>query len=154
MAIRYSMINTDVDVEGYRLIASCYKGPFTNVFQAIREEDDCPVILKVFRSDNESTRVASQYQHEFELLSNIDSDAVIKAYALHRDQMGYTLVLEDSKGASLQEIIKNDILDLKEKVQIALGVVKGLSVIIKTVSSIKTLIQVISFIIEFLNKSK
>jgi len=123
------MINTDVDVEGYRLIASCYKGPFTNVFQAIREKDDCPVILKVFRSDNESTRVASQYQHEFELLSNIDSDAVIKAYALHRDQMGYTLVLEDSKGASLQEIIKNDILDLKEKVQIALGVVKGLSVI-------------------------
>ena len=129
MAIRYSMINTDVDVDGYRLIASCYKGPFTNVFNAIREEDDCSVILKVFRSDNESTRVASQYQHEFELLSNIDSSAVIKAHALLRDQMGYTLVLEDSKGTSLREILKNDILELTEKIQIALEVVKGLAAI-------------------------
>lgn len=119
----------EVDVQGYRLIASRYKGPHTLVYQAIREQDEQPVFLKVFRGDTGSARIASQYKHEYEILSSIDSDEVIKVYDLHRDQLGYTLVLEDCKGQSLTEILRNDILDLKEKLEVAIKIVDGLSII-------------------------
>ena len=119
----------EVEVEGYHIIASRYKGPYTVVYQAVREEDDCPVILKVFRSDTGSTRIAGQYRHEFELLSEIDSDVIIKAHSLHRDQLGYTLVLEDTQGISLKEVMIEELLDLEEKLNIALEIVESIRII-------------------------
>ena len=118
-----------MEVEGYRIIASRYKGPYTDVYQAVREDDDCPVILKVFRSDTGSTRIAGQYRHEFELLSEIDSDLVIKAHSLHRDQLGYTLVLEDSQGLSLKEVMSKELLGLEEKLNIAIEIIESIRVI-------------------------
>lgn len=119
----------EVDVQGYRLLNSRYQGPYTHVYDAVREEDELPVILKVSSSITGRSRIASQYQHEFEILKGIDSDEVIKAYALHRDQMGYTLVLEDCYGQSLVEIYKTDILELEEKLHLAVKIVDGLSII-------------------------
>lgn len=119
----------EVDIQGYRLIASRYVGPYTFVYQAIREEDERPVILKVFRGDTGNARIASQYQHEFDLLSLFNSDVIINAYALHRDQMGYTLVLEDNHSQSLKDVLDNNILDLKEKLRISIKIIEGLSAI-------------------------
>ena len=119
----------EVDIHGYRLLDSCYVGPYTFVYDAVREEDDQPVILKVFRGDTGNTKIASQYQHEFDLLSLFDSDFIIKAHCLLRDQLGYTLVLENSQAQSLKDVLKDHVLDLKEKLNIALKLVEGIAII-------------------------
>lgn len=119
----------EVDIQGYRLLDSCYVGPYTFVYDAIREKDEKSVILKVFRGDTGNTQIASQYQHEFDLLSLFDSDFIIKAHSLHRDQIGYTLVLENSQSLSLKEILKDHILDLEEKLIIALKLIEGIGII-------------------------
>ena len=109
-------------ISKYKNPVSIYSSVNSEVYKAIREEDSQPVILKILKQDYPSPQEITRYKQEYQLISNLKYDGVIKAYDLIPYQHTLAIVLEDFGGKSLQELTKNKVLLLNEFLPIALKI--------------------------------
>lgn len=97
---------------GFTQFDHLYASPNTLVYRAIREEDGCPVIVKVVNRDQPSPLEVAQTQREYDILKGIELDGVIRALGVFPYQRGLALVLEDFGAISLRDFMKQGPLTL------------------------------------------
>ncbi|NEP78432.1 MAG: AAA family ATPase [Okeania sp. SIO3B3] len=106
----------------YKNLVSIYDSINSEVYKAIREDDGQPVILKILKQDYPSPQEITRYKQEYQLISNLKYDGVIKAYDIIPYQHTLAIVLEDFGGKSLQQLTENKALLLAEFLPIAIKI--------------------------------
>ena len=90
------------ELPGYERGEPIQDGGASFVYRARRLSDGTRVVIKRSRGGSVSAGELTRYRNEFELLSAIFSDGVVKAHGLVRHDGQIALVLEDLPGASLR----------------------------------------------------
>src|SRR5881394_664346 len=90
------------ELPGYKRGEPIQDGGASFVYRARRLSDGTRVVIKRSRGGSVSAGELTRYRNEFELLSAISSDGVVKAHGLVRHDGQIALVLEDLPGASLR----------------------------------------------------
>jgi PAS domain S-box-containing protein len=89
----------------YTILGSLADGRGTRLYRAVRSADRRPVILKVLDSQGGQARDLECLKHEYEIGKILDSRFVVKPLALDTYQGRPSLVLEDSGGVSLDQLL-------------------------------------------------
>lgn len=113
----------------YRITAKIYESDSSIVYRGCREQDDRAVILKFLKEDYPTPLELARYQHEYDIVRNLNLDCAIAAYGLEKYQNTLALVLEDFGGVSLNLWIDNRKLTLKEFLKLAIEITKSLGAI-------------------------
>ncbi|MCM3782534.1 AAA family ATPase [Neobacillus mesonae] len=98
------------------------EGKYAIVYRASSSVDDQKYILKVPRTEPPIAEEAQKLKQEYEIMSSINIEGVVRPVALLPYYSGYALVLEDNSGISLQQLMKRTHLTLEAKLQIAISI--------------------------------
>ncbi len=87
------------------------------------------VVLKILDSDQPAPEQLARWRHEFALLRSLDSEWVIKARELRSVDRSLVLVLENFGPHNLAQLIERRLLDLSERLTLALQLCDALSAV-------------------------
>ncbi|MBD2492124.1 AAA family ATPase [Aulosira sp. FACHB-615] len=113
----------------YQILAKIYESHKTLVYRAILKLNRQPVILKTLRQEYSNFDELIRYNHEYEIISFLNSKRVIRAYNLHRYNNNLLIVLEDFGGQSLKSLMSERQLTLVEFLAIAIEITESLGII-------------------------
>lgn len=136
-----------VELPEYELKELLHNSSSSAVYLGRRKSDGLPVVIKHPQSSTVSARQLTRYRNEYEILSSLDSERVIKVHELLRPRGQLALVLEAFDGIALKQWIKQDAPDLVERLEAAieltetLGEVHAAGIIHKDVNSHNVLID-------------
>ena len=126
-----NMIDGKIAISGYRITKQIYAGSRNVVCQAVREQDQKPVVVKLMRNEYPSFNELVQFRNQYSIAKNLDTRGIVKPLSLETYGNGYAVIMEDSGEISLQEWLKNkNYLSLDEFFPIALQIVNILSELI------------------------
>jgi predicted ATPase/signal transduction histidine kinase/tRNA A-37 threonylcarbamoyl transferase component Bud32 len=95
-----------LDIHGYRVLGTLRATGSNVLFQAVREEDGLPVIIKTPKALSPSPREHERYRREFAILKRLqDIQGVVRPYACERIHERPVLLLEEVRGKALSEIV-------------------------------------------------
>ncbi|MBD2777176.1 AAA family ATPase [Iningainema tapete] len=100
------MTSVTIDLPGYRTTNQLYAGTRTLVYQAIRQADQYPVVLKLLRDEYPTFGELVRFRNQYVIAQNLAVNGVVKILALEQYRQGYVLVMEDVGGISLSNYIK------------------------------------------------
>jgi len=115
-----------ITLPGYQNLSLIYESNKSLVYRCTRESDQLSVIHKVLRVDYPTPEEQRRYQQEYEILSNLSLEGVIKVYDLQKYQNNLVLVLEDFGGKSLKKIIIEQKLNWLEVLNLGIKIVESL----------------------------
>ncbi len=107
-------------IPGYQLLQKIDETINSEVYRALRESDELPVILKALKTEYPLLAKQNQYRHEYDLLVRLNLSGTIRAYALEYVRNLPVLVLEDFNANSLRKLLQQQKLSLIEKLEIAI----------------------------------
>ncbi|MEG4207965.1 AAA family ATPase [Microcoleus sp. Pol7_A1] len=114
-------------IAGYEYLEKIHDSLITLVYKARRIRDRQPVIIKVLKKAYPSSQDIYVFKHQYELMKNLDSEGIIKAYSLEKSNNYIAIVLEDFGGNSLTKFIySGKYIDLFVFLQISIGLIKAL----------------------------
>ncbi|MBZ8180261.1 ATP-binding sensor histidine kinase [Oscillatoria salina] len=96
---------TMISLPGYRIVAQICESSNSLVYRGIREEDNRRAILKLLKAEYPTQQDLTRYRQEYQILSKLNIDGVIKAYNLIPYQRSLVIVLEDFGGIALKQWI-------------------------------------------------
>ena len=108
-------------IERYQITEFIYKGTRTEVYRAIREADQTPVILKKLRNEYPTFNEMVQFRHQYAIAKNLEIPGIVKPIALETYGHSYLLVMPDVGGLSLSDYTKENPLNLEEFLSIAIA---------------------------------
>ncbi|EEG06841.1 EAL domain-containing protein [Pseudogulbenkiania ferrooxidans] len=114
-------------IPGLTIQEKLYDSPGTVVYRARREEDDCPVVLKILKEDFPHLAELTRYKREYEITHRLDLKHVIRSYHLEYIRNTPVIVFEDIGGVSLQQLAARRNLSLLERLEIAIALVEGVA---------------------------
>ena len=107
-------------IGGFRIAEQIYESVNSRIFRGTRISDNIPVIIKKISHDYPSPDEIKQFKQEYEVLSKLDFDGVVKAYGLERDGNSVVLILEDRGSESLRKLVSRTTFNLVEFLEIAI----------------------------------
>jgi Predicted ATPase len=93
-------------IPGYEYLEKIHDSLITLVYRARRIRDCQPVIIKIFKKAYPSSQDIYVFKHQYELMKNLDSESIIKAYKIEKFNNYIALVLEDFGGNSLRNFLQ------------------------------------------------
>lgn len=114
-------------VRGYTLLSTLFESEHTRICRAQRDADGMPVILKLLGRGYGSREAVARLHNEFEIIRRIDSEHVVRGYALARAANAPVVVMEDIGGESLDRIAANRRFSLEDCLTIGIAVSAGLA---------------------------
>ena len=93
---------------GYRIVKHLHKGRRSTVSRAIRLQDDCAVVIKQLNAAQATSEEIGLFQHEYELLSLLDINGVIRPLNQLPTEQGIATIFADEGGISLRQLISRD----------------------------------------------
>ncbi len=111
---------------GYQILAQIYDSINSVVYRAIREKDHQPVIVKVLQGEFPTASDLQKYEREYQVLSNLGLDNVIKVYELISYQNTLAMILEDIGGESLKILLTTQKFTLLGFLNLAIKMAQGL----------------------------
>ncbi|MBD2338818.1 AAA family ATPase [Calothrix sp. FACHB-156] len=113
-----------VAIAGYLITKPIYAGTRTLIYQANRNIDQMPVVIKLMRNEYPSFNEIVQFRNQYTITKNLDLPGILKIYSLEAYRNGYALIMEDMGGISLKDWIiqkQDDIINdfLSVAIQIA-----------------------------------
>ncbi len=84
-----------ITIPGYQIRENIYKSGNSLVYRALRDSDDQPVIIKVLQQEYPSPQELGRYRQEYEMISTLEVEGVIRAYSLEHFQHTFAIVFED-----------------------------------------------------------
>ena len=111
---------------GYQLLEKIDETVASVVYRATQEETGQRVIVKMLNTDNTSPSEIARFNREFELIRDIDDEAVIKVYDVIASDGKVALVLEDFDGVSLKKMATRAILPLETFLKIGITIARVL----------------------------
>jgi predicted ATPase/serine phosphatase RsbU (regulator of sigma subunit) len=113
-------------LSGYQMTKKIYDGPRTLIYQAKREIDNQPVVIKFLRNEYPSFEELVQFRNQYTIAKNLELDGIVHPYTLENYHNGFAMVMEETGADSLYHYITNNPLELKEFFNIALVIVEVL----------------------------
>jgi predicted ATPase/signal transduction histidine kinase/ActR/RegA family two-component response regulator/tRNA A-37 threonylcarbamoyl transferase component Bud32 len=101
-------MNTSISLTGYQIAAQIYAGTRTSVYRGIREQDRCPVVIKILQARFPNSQEILQLRNHYTITSNLDLPSIPKTLALETYQNSYALVTKDCGGISLQSLLEQE----------------------------------------------
>ncbi|WP_437282919.1 AAA family ATPase [Sorangium sp. So ce375] len=96
-----------------------YSDSSVEVFEGTWGDERKPAVFKVLKSEFPSARELAALRHEYNVLSALDVEGVVKAYGLEKHRNGLALVLERPSRTTLHDILRAGRLELKTALTIA-----------------------------------
>ena len=93
-------------IPGYRITYQLYAGSKTSVYQAVREQDQLLVVIKVLFSEYPSFNELLQFRNQYTISKNLNHRAIVNPIALEAYGNSYILVMKDTGFVSLRVYIK------------------------------------------------
>jgi len=87
----------------YEIVEKLNETKYTEIYRVIQTFNSKKFILKLLKSEFPSHELVVKIKNEFNILSQINSPYVIKAYSLEKERNRYGILLEDIDGISLKE---------------------------------------------------
>jgi predicted ATPase/signal transduction histidine kinase/tRNA A-37 threonylcarbamoyl transferase component Bud32 len=126
------MVSTPLIIPGYQVRKELYNGSRTIVYQAVREADNLPVVIKLLKNSYPSCNELVKFRNQYIIAKNLNFPGIIQTYSLEPYQNSYILVMEDFDGISLSEWIrKEDGGNLSDFLTIAISLCEILDVLYK-----------------------
>lgn len=113
-------------VPGYVSTATLHQGERTLVFQAVRESDRLPVVLKTTRTDTPSAEQFSRWSHEYEVLLQLQGQGGPLVYELTISDNRPVLVMQDGGSLPLHRHFDGRRPDLDELLGLAIAMAEAL----------------------------
>jgi predicted ATPase len=114
-------------VPGYEYLEKIHDSLITLVYRARRIRDRQPVIIKIFKKAYPSSQDIYVFKHQYELIKDLDSESIIKAYNIEKFNNYVALVLEDFGGNSLRNFLQaGKFIDLSVFLQTSIELTKAL----------------------------
>ncbi len=104
-----------------------YESNNSYVFRAIRKETHLPVVIKVLKGEYPSPERIVLFRREYEILSGINHEGIIKAYSLENFDNTYAIIMEDFGAESLKRILERRALNLNEFLILAIKITEILN---------------------------
>src|SRR6476469_7681495 len=95
--------NTSIQIPNYQILQTVYSGSRTLVYRAMRTSDRLPVVIKLLKNEYPTFSELVQFRNQYTIAKNLCQPGIIQTYSLEPSRNGYTLVMEDFGGISLQE---------------------------------------------------
>ncbi|GAB4319164.1 MAG: AAA family ATPase [Leptolyngbyaceae cyanobacterium] len=108
-------------VAGYQLVEQVYSGSRTLIYRAIREVDQCPVVMKLLQREYPTFNELLQFRNQYLIAKRLEIPGVIRPYSLEPYRNGHALIMEDMGGISLRDYLKTRSLSLRQFLQIAIS---------------------------------
>jgi predicted ATPase/signal transduction histidine kinase len=115
-----------ITLNGYQILAQIYESNNSEVYRAIQESDNQPVILKLLKQDYPTSQELTRYKQEYEITRNLNFAGAIKVYGLNSYQRTLVLIIEDFGGISLDRCFPEKPLAFEIFFPIAIEIVKTL----------------------------
>jgi serine/threonine protein kinase len=115
-----------LNLAGYQTADRLYTGNRTEVYRAIRNLDNQPVIVKVLRNPHPEFNELVQFRHQYVITRQVDSPHIVQPLTLERYGNGYVLVMPDLGAISLAEYWQQSNRSLREFLNIAIQLAEAL----------------------------
>ncbi|WP_418006459.1 protein kinase [Nostoc piscinale] len=101
-------------IPGYQICSQLYAGTKTHVYQAIRQSDHLPVVIKLLASEYPSFHELLEFRNEYTMSKNLHIQGIVQPLSLLTYHNGYILVMPDTGKISLREYITSTHISLIE----------------------------------------
>lgn len=126
-------LNAEIDIPDYIIKERIHDGRYSSIYRAQKKLDGKEVILKWLKEKNLALNKSTyRLRNEYEALNRIKSPLTIKALELIITDHQSILVLENWRGVSLAELIKNQDIDLFTGLTLAVQTAQGIGEIHQT----------------------
>ncbi|WP_341739532.1 serine/threonine-protein kinase PknK [Microcoleus sp. CAWBG640] len=95
-----------ITIPGYSITALLYSGSRTQVYRAMSERNQNPVVIKLLKSEYPTFNELVQFRNQYTIAKNLDIPGVVKPLSLENYDRGLALVMEDNGCISLYEEMK------------------------------------------------
>ncbi|MEH1939112.1 MAG: protein kinase, partial [Nostoc sp.] len=126
------MVNTLINIPGYRIYDLLYNGSRTVVYRGYRETDSLPVVIKLLKNPYPSFSELLSFRNQYTITKNLNSPLIVQTYSLQAYQNGYALVMEDFGGISLNDWRVRETqqsISIKEFLEIAIALCNTLDIL-------------------------
>jgi predicted ATPase/signal transduction histidine kinase/CheY-like chemotaxis protein len=101
-------MDTSISLTGYRIVAQIYAGTHTLIYRGIREQDRCPVVIKILQAQFPNSKEILQLRNHYTITKNLDLPSIPQTLALETYRNSYALVTKDCGSISLQDLLDRD----------------------------------------------
>jgi len=108
-----------IHLKGYTIKEEIYRGRSSVILKGIRVLDNCPVIIKLLNREYPSIQEKSAFMREYDIVSRITGDGVIKAYAMKKYGNSFAIIMEDIGGESVNKVLQSINIGIAEKLSLA-----------------------------------
>ncbi|XXX80375.1 AAA family ATPase [Sorangium sp. So ce134] len=113
----------------YTLNEPIHEGRSSILYKGRRSADGVPIVAKVLKSEYPEPREIAKLRHEFAILKQLALPGVVLAHALEKHHHGVALVLEDTGGRSLAQLIARQRLGLETVLRIGVSLADTLGAV-------------------------
>ncbi|WP_411681987.1 AAA family ATPase [Clostridium thailandense] len=110
--------------ENYKIMELIYKSQYVTIFKALNIEKNENVIIKVLNTEPNNPINISKFKNKYNILKKLESEYIVKAYEFLEFENRLSFILEDFGGVPLFQYVKNNSIELKELLEIALKITK------------------------------
>lgn len=97
-----------MEISGYLNLQLRCEGHRCNIYQAQRQIDGLPVILKVLRETYPRPQEVARFRREYKITQRFDAPNIIRCYDLIQSGNQFAIALEDFGGRALNEHLSKD----------------------------------------------
>ncbi|MBH8561679.1 AAA family ATPase [Nostoc sp. CENA67] len=116
-----------MQISGYKNLQKIHASENTTLYQAIRELDQQPVIIKTLKCEYPSLEELTTLKHEYEISKNLHIEGVVKAIDLLHYKNSFALILEYFGDQSIKSFLKNTSIQIGNCLRIILQVTETIA---------------------------
>ncbi len=111
-----------ISIEGFQISELIYESKNTKVYKGVKTENNQAVIIKLLNKSRPTLSELTRFREEYKIAKKINSanQSVIQTYSLIKHENTLLMVIEDSGGETLEYILKQKKLSLKEFLKISI----------------------------------
>ncbi|CAD5914030.1 AAA family ATPase [Planktothrix agardhii] len=92
-----------ITLPGYQILNPIYNGSRTLVYRGIRLSDQCPVVIKLLRSEYPSVVSLIEFRNQYRITKNLNISGIVPILDLEPYSNGFALIMEDQGYVSLAD---------------------------------------------------
>ncbi|MBU3916500.1 serine/threonine protein kinase, partial [bacterium] len=110
-------------LEGYSFSEKVFESGSTVVYRGTKHENNLPVIAKIIRSEYPHPDELERFVYGYQIVKEFNLPGMIKAYDLENVGHRKAFIMEDIGAISLRDYLKENTIDLKTFLKIAISIV-------------------------------